>query len=157
TGAVVTIRASVTLNAAGARAGEIMRLLGIERPLALLKAMNLVTRKPATEMALPAPGRDGRMLTLTPWRGRALVGTSQSPGFVQPGDTGVTSSEIDGFLPEANHAFPALRLARGDIKLLHRGVVPAIARGDGTPDLKQSPEVLDHAANGTAGAITLIG
>jgi glycerol-3-phosphate dehydrogenase len=134
-----------------------MRLFGVERPLPLVKAMNLVTTKPASDMALAAPGRDGRMLTLTPWRGRALVGTSQSPGFVQPGDTGVTSSEIDGFLAEANHAFPALRLERGDITLVHRGVVPAIARGDGRPDLKPSSEVLDHTANGTGGAITLIG
>jgi glycerol-3-phosphate dehydrogenase len=157
TGAVVTIRASVTLNAAGARAGEVMRLFGVERPLPLVKAMNLVTTKPAKDMALAAPGRDGRMLTLTPWRERALVGTSQSPSFVQPGDTGITSGEIDGFLAEANHAFPALRLARADITLIHRGVVPAIARGDGKPDLKQSSEVLDHAANGTGGAITLIG
>ena len=157
TGASVTIRASVTLNAAGPRAGEIMRLFGVERPLPLVKAMNLVTTKRASDMALAAPGRDGRMLTLTPWRGRALVGTSQSPGLVQPGDTGVTSREIDGFLAEANHAFPALRLERGDITLVHRGVVPAIARGDGKPDLKPSSEVLDHAASGTGGAITLIG
>jgi len=157
TGASVTIRASVTLNAAGPRAGEIMRLFGIERPLPLVKAMNLVTTKPASDMALAAPGRDGRMLTLTPWRGRALVGTSQSPGFVQPGDTGVTSREIDGFLAEANHAFPALRLERGDITLVHRGVVAAIARGDGKADLKPSSEVLDHAASGIGGAITLIG
>jgi len=157
TGAVLTLRASVTLNAAGARAGEIMRLFGVERPLPLVKAMNLVTTKPASDMALAAPGRDGRMLTLTPWRGRALVGTSQSSSFVQPGDTAVTAGEIDRFIAEANHAFPALRLQRGDITLIHRGVVPAIARRDGKPDLKPSSEVLDHAGDGAAGAITLIG
>src|SRR6187200_1488919 len=134
-----------------------MRLFGVERPLPLVKAMNLVTTKPASDMALAAPGRDGRMLTLTPWRGRALVGTSQSSSFVQPGDTAVTAGEIDRFIAEANHAFPALRLQRGDITLIHRGVVPAIARRDGKPDLKPSPEVVDHAANGIAGAMTLIG
>src|SRR4030095_5975629 len=98
TGASVTIRASVTLNAAGPRAGEIMRLFGVERPLPLVKAMHLVTTKRASDMALAAPGRDGRMLTLTPWRGRALVGTSQSTSFVQTGGTGVTSRAIDRVL-----------------------------------------------------------
>jgi glycerol-3-phosphate dehydrogenase len=157
TGATVTIRASVTLNAAGSRAAEIMRLFGVDRPLQLLKAMNLVTSKPASDMALAAPGREGRMLTLTPWRGRALVGTSQSSAFVEPGDTRVASNEIDAFIVEANHAFPALRLERTDVTLVHRGIVPAIAGRDGKPDLKPSSELLDHAARGAAGAITLIG
>jgi glycerol-3-phosphate dehydrogenase len=157
TGATLTIRAAVTLNAAGARAGDIMRLFGIERPFPLVKAMNLVTSKPASDMALGAPARDGRMLTLTPWRGRALVGTSQSSDFVQPGDTRVNAAEIDAFVAEANHAFPALRLGRADVTLVHRGVVPASAARNGKPDLKASTVILDHAADGAAGAITLIG
>src|SRR6266542_2186463 len=85
TGATLTIRASATLNAAGARAGEIMRLFDVDRPFPLLKAMNLVTSKPASDMALAATGRDGK------------------------------------------------------------------------PDLKPSTEIVDHAADGAPGAITLIG
>ncbi|MBW8713686.1 MAG: FAD-dependent oxidoreductase, partial [Acidobacteria bacterium] len=85
------IRARVTLNAAGSRAGDVMRLFGVTRPFPVLKAMNLVTSKRASDMALAAPGRDGRMLTLVPWRGRALVGTSQSASVVQPGDLSVRS------------------------------------------------------------------
>src|SRR3954469_9569249 len=84
TGDSVTIKAHVTLNAAGAHAGLIMRLFGVDRPFPLLRAMNLLTSKPASDMALAAPAQDGRMLTLVPWRGRALVGTSQSSTFVQP-------------------------------------------------------------------------
>lgn len=157
TGATLTIRASATLNAAGARAGEIMRLFDVDRPFPLLKAMNLVTSKPASDMALAAPGRDGRILTLTPWRGRALVGTSQSADFVQPGDARVTNAEIEAFIADANHAFPALRLERADVTLVHRGVVPAATGRDGKPDLKPSTEIVDHAADGAPGAITLIG
>ena len=156
-GRTLTIRASVTLNAAGARAGDVMRLFGVERPFPLLKAMNLVTSKPARDMALAAPSRDGRMLTLTPWHGRALVGTSQSAQIVQPNDTHVSAAEIDAFIDDANHAFPALRLGRGDIGLVHRGIVPAIAGRHGRPDLKPSPEVRDHASDGAPGAITLAG
>jgi glycerol-3-phosphate dehydrogenase len=157
TGTTLTVRAGAILNAAGARAGEVMRLFGAEHPFPLLKAMNLVTSKRASDMALAAPAPDGRMLTLTPWRGRALVGTSQSGEFVQPGDTQVTAAEVDAFIEDANHAFPALRLTRTDVTLVHRGVVPAAAGRDGKPDLKPSPEILDHAADGAAGAITLIG
>jgi len=157
TGTTMTIRASMTLNAAGARAGEIMRLFGAEREFPLLKAMNLVTSKPASDMALAAAAPGGRILTLTPWRGRALVGTSQSAAFAQPADTNVTAAEIHAFIDEANHAFPALHLTRADVTFVHRGIVPAVARRDGSPDLKPSPEIVDHTDSGAAGAMTLIG
>ncbi len=93
-GATFTVRAKVTINAAGSRAGEVMAMFGVSRPFPLLKAMNLVTSRPASDMALAAPVAGGRMLTLVPWRGRAIVGTSQSATVVEPGDTGVSSAEV---------------------------------------------------------------
>jgi glycerol-3-phosphate dehydrogenase len=155
-GRMVTIRARIVVNAAGARAGEVMRLFGVTRPFPLLKAMNLVTSKPASDMALAAPGPGGRMLTLVPWRGRALVGTSQSSSLAQPDDLAVRRSEVDSFIAEVNHAFPALALSAEDVTLVHRGIVPAVQRG-GAPDLKASTEILDHARDGAPGAITVIG
>jgi glycerol-3-phosphate dehydrogenase len=155
-GRMVTIRARIVVNAAGARAGEVMRLFGVTRPFPLLKAMNLVTSKPASDMALAAPGPGGRMLTLVPWRGRALVGTSQSSSLAHPDDLAVRRSEVDSFIAEVNHAFPALALSAEDVTLVHRGIVPAVQRG-GAPDLKASTEILDHARDGAPGAITVIG
>ncbi len=146
------IKARVTLNATGSRAGEMMRLLGVDRPFPVLKAMNLVTSRPASDMALAAPTPDGRMLTLVPWRGRALVGTSQSATTVDPGNVAVTSAEIDAFIKDANFAFPALKLSAGDVTLVHRGTVPATTR-NGRVDLKPSSEIIDHRN----GAITVVG
>ena len=157
TGATFSIKARMTLNAAGARAGDIMRLFGVARPFPLVKAMNLLTSKSASDMALAAPGRDGRMLTLVPWRGRALVGTSQSARFVQPEDLAVSAGEIDAFMADANHAFPALQLSRADVTLIHRGIVPAVAGRGGAAELKPSAEILDHASEGAEGAITVVG
>ena len=146
TGAEFSVRARVTVNAAGARAGEIMAMFGAPRPFPLLKAMNLVTSKPASDMALAAPRRRRPMLTLVPWHGRALVGTGQSTTLVEPGDTGVHRKRtIDAFIADANDAFPALQLTRADITLVHRGIVPA------TPDTRRragsegGAEILDHA------------
>ena len=157
TGQSLTIKAGVTLNAAGARAGDVLRLLGVERPFPLVKAMNLVTSRPASDMALAAPGRDGRMLTLVPWRGHALVGTSHSPTFAQPGDTSVSGSEIDAFIADANYAFPALHLTANDVTLVHRGIVPAQPGRGGIPELKALTEIIDHASEGAEGAITVVG
>jgi glycerol-3-phosphate dehydrogenase len=156
TGQSFPVRAGVTLNAAGARAGDVMAMVGVRRPFPLLRAINLVTSKRASDMALGAPAPGGRMLTLVPWRGRAIVGTGQSATFVGPGDTAIPAAELDGFIADANHAFPALKLSRGDVTLVHRGVVPAVEAG-GRPVLKSSPEILDHAAAGANGAITVVG
>lgn len=155
-GRTFAVRAALTINVAGAHAGDVMARFGIRREFPLLKAINLVTTKRASDIALAAPTAGGRMLTLTPWRGRAVVGTGQSATLVQPGDTQITEAEIGGFIREANEAFPALQLTRQDVTLVHRGVVPAIVK-NGVPDLKPSPEILDHTGEGAAGAMTVIG
>ena len=156
-GATFTVRAKVTINAGGSRAGEIMAMFGVSRPFPLVKAMNLVTSRPASDMALAAPVAGGRMLTLVPWRGRAIVGTSQSATVVEPGDTGASSTEVTALIADANYAFPALQLTPAHVMLVHRGIVPAIAGSNNAPELKPAPEILDHAADGAAGAVTVIG
>jgi glycerol-3-phosphate dehydrogenase len=78
TGDETDVRARITINAAGAHAGEIMKMFGVSRELPLLKATNLVTSKPASDMAWASPSSAGLMLTMTPWLGRAMVGTFQS-------------------------------------------------------------------------------
>jgi glycerol-3-phosphate dehydrogenase len=157
TGAEADVRARMTINAAGARAGEIMKMFGVTRDVPLIRAMNLVTSKPASDIALASPSQSGRMLTLVPWHGRALIGTSQSDGFVQPGDGGVTAADIDAFIADANSAFPALGLTREDVTLVHRGIVPAQKGKDGRAELLGVPEVRDHAGDGAPGAMSVIG
>lgn len=157
TGAELPVTARAVVNAAGARAGAIMSALGVSRTLPLLKAMNLVTTKPASDIALVGASPAGRALTLVPWRGRALVGTAQSATLVQPGDTSVSAAEVEAFVREANHAFPALRLSAADVTLVHRGVVPAAEGTKGTPELRPAPAIYDHASEGAPGAFTVIG
>ena len=99
------------------------------------------------------------MLTLVPWRGRAIIGTGHSEALLNPEATAVTvtDSELDAFIAEANEAFPALRLSRADIRLVHKGAVPAEMNRDGRPDLRQAPEIRDHGQDGAVGAMTVIG
>jgi glycerol-3-phosphate dehydrogenase len=157
TGTEFDVRARLTINAAGAHAGEIMRAFGVSREFLSLKAMNLVTSKPASDIALAAPTRGGRMLTLVPWRGRALIGTSQSTDFKNPGDMAVTTAEVDAFIDEINVAFPTLKLTRDDVLLVHRGIVPAERGRGGRAELLSAPRILDHEREGAAGAMTVVG
>jgi glycerol-3-phosphate dehydrogenase len=154
-GGRIEVRASLTINAAGAQAGEVMGLLGVTRPYPLIRVMSLMTSKAAGEHALAATTKSGKMLTLVPWRGCALVGTSHSSQLVASSADDVAPSEIQRLIAEANEAFPALRLTRADVTLVHRGLVPA--RMVAThPDLKPSHEILDHSSDGAPGALTVV-
>jgi glycerol-3-phosphate dehydrogenase len=157
TGAEFDVRAEAIVNAAGAAAGNVLGMLGGSRRFPLLKAMNLVTSKRASDIALAAAGPDGRMLTLVPWRGQAIVGTSQSAQATTTAvEDRVESSEVTEFVRQANHAFPALQLTPDDITLIHRGWVPAVDRG-GTAALRSESEILDHASEGVERVVTIVG
>lgn len=156
-GDTLAINARMTVNTAGARAATIMQAFGVSRSLPLVKAMNLVTSRPASDIALAAPSPTGQMLTLVPWRGRAIVGTGQSKTLVEPDAASVTASEVDAFIAEANEAFPSLRLTRDDVTLVHRGIVPAAQDRRVPPSLLPIPIVYDHASDGAAGAMTVVG
>jgi glycerol-3-phosphate dehydrogenase len=157
TGDELKIAARMTVNAAGAHVGTIMASFGVKRSVPLLKAMNLVTSRRASDIALAAPTSRGRMLTLVPWRGHALIGTMQGPTVARPDDTRVRASELAACIADANEAFPALKLTTDDVRLVHRGLVPAIETSNGAPELKPWPTIHDHTADGASGAVTVIG
>ena len=149
------IRARVVVNAAGADAGRIMQAFGVNRPVPLVRTMNLVTSRRASDIALTAPGADGRMLTLAPWQGRAIIGTGSS-SVAPPADRAtVTAADVDAFIGDVNRTFPALKLQRADATVVHSGLVPATEE-DGRIDALAAPRVLDHSADGVAGAITVL-
>ena len=87
-----------------------MERFGAPPPFPLLKAMNLVTSRPAGPVALGAPTSGGRLLLIMPWRGRMLVGTSHSDQPAEPDDARVFRDELRAFVDEVNSAFPALAL-----------------------------------------------
>ena len=157
TGERFDVRARLTLNIAGARAGRFIEAFGQPGGLPLLKAMNLVTRRRMTGPALASRTHDGRMLFLVPWEGLAVAGTSHSRTTCGPDDTGVTEQELAGFIGELNEAFPAFRLTADDVTLVHRGVVPAARSRRGELGLEGHFRLRDHARDGIDGAMSLVG
>jgi glycerol-3-phosphate dehydrogenase len=171
-GTELDVRARLTINCAGAGVNAVMGMFGVRREIPLVKAMNLVTSKPASDIALAAPafgrtaaGRpdpSARMLTLVPWHGRALIGTWHSRDVRSATDAGVNETEVAEFIDDANSAFPALKLTRADVTLVHRGLVPAVvgravAGKSAGAELLAAPKFLDHARDGAAGAMTVVG
>ncbi len=158
TGTQFGIRARVIVNAAGPWAAQMLSGAGVETRWPLLKAMNLVTSRPARKAALVAPTRAGRALVLLPWQGRTLVGTSESPDGRQPDDQQVRADELTAFLSEVNDTFPALGLKADEITLVHRGIVPAMSAANGRLSLLAQSRVIDHGGQDAAPEVlTIVG
>jgi len=126
----IDIAAHLVVNATGGAVDRLLGASGLSSGVPMLKAMNLVTNRPAADVAVGGRGPSGRVLFMVPWKGRALFGTWESPGPCAPDDTSIGRDEVHAFLAEINHAFPALSLAPADVTLVHRGVVPAVLQGD---------------------------
>ncbi len=108
TGDTFDIRARIIVNAAGPWAATILDASGVRARWPLLKAMNLVTSRPARKTAVVAQTRAGRALVLLPWQGRTLVGTAESRDERQADDQDARCTEVDEFLTVVNETFPSL-------------------------------------------------
>ena len=160
TGEALEVRARVVLNAAGPWAPELDarlapraggRLCGL-----LSKAMNFVIASPLPGAHAVAGPAGGRLLFVAPWRGYAIVGTSHDRHAGGADRLELERREIDAFLAAVNVAFPALSLAAGDVRLVHRGLLPASPRGDGARPETRSV-VVDHRCDGIHGLISVLG
>ncbi len=157
TGSAFEIRARVVVNASGPWSATLLNQLGVRTRWPLLKAMNVVTSRPARKAALVAPTRFGRALVMLPWQGRTLVGTSESADQRQPDDQAATRGEVDAFVREINDTFPAFALKPDEITLVHRGVVPAAESGERLT-LAGHSRIIDHDSDGgMAGLISIVG
>jgi len=157
TGREFPVAARVTVNAAGAHTPLFMQAFGSGAGYPLLKAMNVVTTRPAGAMGMGAPTSGGRLLLITAWHGRMLIGTSHSDDAVPPDDVAVSPAELSSFIAEINSAFPALGLTAADVSVVHRGVVPAQANRHGVLGLMGHHRIHDHSRDGVDGAISVIG
>ncbi len=149
------IRARVTLNASGPWARAVLAACGIDRQAPLLKAVNLVTTRSASEPALVRANAHGRALVLAPWRGRAFLGTIESAAPHGLDDGSVSGEELHAYVGEVNATFPGLNLLFDEVALVHRGLVPA-AIVNGRPTMQRHSELVDHQADGLPGLLSAV-
>ncbi len=136
-GGTLEVRARMVVNAAGPWADEVLARGGVPRPAApLLRARNLVLRRPPAVPFAVGAKTGGRFLFLVPWEGRTIVGTSYEPAEAPPSDP-------LAFLDEAARAFPWAGIGRADVAVVHEGLVPG--RG-GASGLSTRPRLHDHEA-----------
>jgi glycerol-3-phosphate dehydrogenase len=140
-GGEVMVQCRAVVLATGSWVSQSLLAFGSTESRPLLRAMNILVARPASDISLAAPGRSGRMLTAVPWHDLTLIGTHQSERTFTTGDGRATAAELDALIDDANVAFPSFKITRDDIRVLHQGLTPAIVKG-GRARLQPESEVL---------------
>jgi glycerol-3-phosphate dehydrogenase len=91
--------------------------------------MNLVTRPLVENVALGLT-RGGPLLVIAPWRHVSLVGTLHLPYAGDPDGLEAEESDVERLLDAINRAYPRAELVRSDVRLVHRGLLPAVSNGE---------------------------
>jgi glycerol-3-phosphate dehydrogenase len=153
------IRGKVTVNAAGPWAAQLLTGLPAaaqgDPPPKLSRAMNVVTRQIVTDHACGGMA-EGRFLFMVPWRNISMVGTSHDPYDGDANGLEITRWDLEAFLKDARAAFPHANLSSSDVRLVHRGLLPAESGGTPVRLVKES-RVLDHRRHGLHGLVSMFG
>ncbi len=86
--------------------------------------MNLVTRRVVSDAAVGGVAR-GRLFFLAPWRDVTIAGTSHDPFSGDAASLRTDDRLVERLLSDLNVAFPRARLRLEDVRLVHRGLLPA--------------------------------
>jgi glycerol-3-phosphate dehydrogenase len=105
--------------------------------------------------------RGGRHLFLVPWRDYTLVGVWHVVFNDQPERITVHRSELQSFVEEVNHAYPALGLSTRDILTINTGLTlfgEQGKQGESKMSFGKRSMLIDHwKSAGFQGLVTLIG
>lgn len=138
TGGSVTVRGRVIVNAAGPWADKTMAMAD-ETPARRLirsKGIHIITRDISGDNALAIQSAIGGHFFVIPWRGRTIIGTTDTVFEDDPDELGVTEKDITDFLAVVNDGLPGLNLKREDVIHFYAGIRPLV---DTTP--KEVPGV----------------
>jgi glycerol-3-phosphate dehydrogenase len=160
TGAEVTVRASVVVNATGPWADRVrtMEDAGAARMLQPTQGVHIVvdrSRLDHRDGIIFLSPIDGRVLFILPWRDLSYIGTTDTDTTESPDHLRVTTEEMVYLLRSANARFPNARLGLEDIRGAWAGLRPLLVdRVAATA----SGRTREHAiVQGSGGMITVVG
>jgi glycerol-3-phosphate dehydrogenase len=175
TGAEHEIRARLVINASGPWVGRVLDLgsgRAAIRSGGLSKAFNIaVDRQLTGEYAVGVYSKrtfrdrdailskGSRLLFITPWQGRSLIGTVHRPYDGDPDDLKVSEDEIAAFLDDINGAYPAAGLTMQNISACYAGLLPAAGYDPGSHGVRllKRFRIHDHERDGLHGLLSVVG
>jgi glycerol-3-phosphate dehydrogenase len=148
TGAVVTLGASVIVNASGPWVDDVRAAAGVsERGRHVLRRTKgihcLLPRM--TERAIYHSTSDDRMIFVIPWRDFSLVGTTDTDFDGDLDRVYATREEVDYLLGEVRKALPDPRVRREEVAYTYAGVRPlSYEEGKRASDVSRAHRVVSE-------------
>ena len=156
------ITASYIVNASGPWVDSVLQRSGFSfnRLIGGVRGSHIVL--PAFTGAPPAAiyteALDGRPFFVVPWNSQVLVGTTEVADSDDPGKARPVAAEIDYLFDSFTRLFPNSRLTKADIRYSFAGVRPLpYAPGKKMSEVSRQHVIHDHANDGAAGLISIIG
>jgi len=157
------VEAKWVINAAGPWTDEVCQASSIrtgDRLIGGVRGSHIVLRRfaGAPDAALYAEGVDSRPIFVVPWNEQLLVGTTEVPDDGDPAGVQVSEAEIQYLLYSLRNLFPKIQISDYDIQYAFAGIrpLPWSSHADAS-SITRRHFVHDHAPDGAAGMISLIG
>ena len=132
----VTVRSRVVVNATGPWVERFFSNSGSPVPLRLRPDRGahviLSAERLQTSSALAFPLAAGRLLFVIPWKGRVVMGTTESPFEGDLDCVSARGEEVDFLLGLSRRFFPAADLGRNDVLASFAGVRPLVDSRQGS-------------------------
>ncbi len=119
-------------------------------------AMNLVVDGRGGTHAVGGHAR-GRLFFMAPWRGATIAGTSHDPWTGAADQLAPRREYVDQLLSDLAAAFPRASIRREDVRLVHRGLLPAVEASPTRVVLMRESPFVDHAEDGCGNLFSLVG
>ncbi len=150
------IDAKLVLNCTGAWNALSRPGLPLEVGVRPGKGVHLVFDARISDYALVTFAVDGRQVFLMPHQNECWMGTTDDDFYGDPDRLEVTRDEVEYLLSAAEHAFPSIRGYR--CFATAAGLRPTVhAWGPNEDDLSREHRIIDHAAHGIPGCLSMIG
>ncbi len=155
-GALSEARARVVVNATGPWSPQIGGMAGVEVQLRPAKGIHLVYPHRISNFSISAESIDGRDLLMVSHGGFTLLGTTDDDFYGDLDSMDVLEDEVDYLLQGFERVFPSIKAYR-PVRTT-TGVRPTLFKWRHYEDeLSRRHEVIDHAAEGVEGFVTIAG
>ena len=173
-GEKLEIRSKLIINASGPWVNQVLQRVHqphVSKITAFTKAFNILIRRqliPHYAVGIYSKqkytdtkaiiNKGTRLYIITPWREFSLIGTAHLPVQGEPSTVETTNDEIQAFLSEINHAYPAAQLSPQEIAWTYWGFLPSPESTGEAVQLAKHYQICDHEKrDGTAGLLSVVG
>jgi glycerol-3-phosphate dehydrogenase len=149
-------RAPVVFNATGAWSPALARRQGLAVPMRPGKGVHLTLDRRFSNYGVLCSAVDGRQMFLMPHEHESIVGTTDDDYYGDPDDLEATNDEVEYLLEGVESLLPSVRRAR--VTRAWCGLRTTLYEyGKNEDALSREHQLLDGAAGGAAGLLSLVG